>query len=101
MLGITWRDRKRATWIREQTEVEDILTTFKKKKWSWAGHVMRRTNIRWKKNVTEWEPRNYKRSQDRQKIRWRRNSGSHRCVVEYTSIRQRKVEVVGKSICPF
>ncbi len=34
MLGITWRDRKRATWIREQTKVEDILMTIKKKKCS-------------------------------------------------------------------
>ncbi len=40
MLGITWRDRKRASWIREQTKVEDILMTIKKKKWTWAGHVM-------------------------------------------------------------
>ena len=25
MMGISLRDRKRATWIREQTKVEDIL----------------------------------------------------------------------------
>ncbi len=42
MLGITWRDRKRAPWIREHTKVEDILVTIKNKKWTWAGHVMRR-----------------------------------------------------------
>ncbi len=53
MLGITWRDRKRATWIREQTKVKDILMTIKKKKWSWAGHIMRRTENRWTKRVTE------------------------------------------------
>ncbi len=70
MLGITWRDRKRATWIREQTKVEDILMTIKKKKWSWAGHIMRRTN-KWTKRVTEWQPRNSKRCQGRQRIRWR------------------------------
>ena len=29
MFGISWRDRKRASWIREQTKVEDILTTIK------------------------------------------------------------------------
>ncbi len=32
MLGITWRDRKRASWIREQTKVEDIVVTIKNKK---------------------------------------------------------------------
>ncbi len=32
MLGVTWRDRKRASWIREQTKVEDILMTIKNKK---------------------------------------------------------------------
>ena len=42
MLGITWRDRKRVSWIMEQTKVEDILTTIEIKKWTWAGHVMRR-----------------------------------------------------------
>ncbi len=69
MLGITWRDRKRATWIREQTKVEDILTTIKMRKWSWAGHVTRRTDNRWTKRVTEWQPRNCKRSQGRQRVR--------------------------------
>ncbi len=40
MLGITRRDRKRASWIREQTKVEDIQVTIKDKKWTWAGQVM-------------------------------------------------------------
>ncbi len=39
MLGLTWRGRKRATWIREQIKVEDILKTIKMKKWSWAYHT--------------------------------------------------------------
>ncbi len=71
MLCITWRDRKRATWVREQTKVEDILTTIKLRKWSWAGHVMRRTDNRWTKRVTEWQGRNCKRSQGGQTVRWR------------------------------
>ncbi|XP_069989510.1 uncharacterized protein [Penaeus vannamei] len=33
MVGINLRDRKRATWIREQTKVEDIIGSIKKKKW--------------------------------------------------------------------
>ncbi len=57
--------------LREQTKVADKLMTIKKKKWSWAGHIMHRTDNIWTRKVTEWEPRNSKRSQNRQKIRWR------------------------------
>ncbi len=34
MPGVTWRDKKRRMWIREQTKVDDILPTSKMKKWS-------------------------------------------------------------------
>ena len=71
MLGITWRDKKRASWIREQTKVEDILTNIKKKKWEWAGHIYRRNDNRWTKAVTEWEPRNGTRARGRPMTRWR------------------------------
>ncbi len=70
MLGITWRDRKRASWIREQTKVEDILKTIKNKKWTWAGHIMRRRDNRWTTRVTEWQPRNGRRNQGRQRVKW-------------------------------
>ncbi len=56
--------------IKEQTKVEDILATIKKKKWSWAGNVMCRTDNRWKYKVTDRQHRNY-RSQGRQRTRWR------------------------------
>ncbi len=36
-LGVTWRDRKQTTWMREET-------TIKMKKFSWAGRIVRRTN---------------------------------------------------------
>ncbi len=55
----------------KRTKDKDILTTIKMKKWSWAGHVMRRTDNRWTKRVTEWHPRNCERSHGRQRIRWR------------------------------
>ncbi len=71
MLGITWRDRKQASWIREETKVEDILVTIKNKKWTWAGYVMGRRDNRWTTRVTEWQPRNYRRNQGRQRVRWR------------------------------
>ncbi len=37
--------------------------TIKKKILSWAGHIMRRMDNRWTMRVTEWQPRDYKRSQ--------------------------------------
>ena len=69
-MGISLRDRKRATWIREQTKVDDILSTIKKKKWTWAGHVMRRDDNRWTVRLTEWIPRDGKRNKGRQRSRW-------------------------------
>ncbi len=36
IIGVTWRDRKRATCIREQTKVKGIVTKIKMRKWSCA-----------------------------------------------------------------
>ena len=71
MMGISLRDRKRATWIREQTKVEDILKSIKKKKWQWAGHVCRRQDDRWTKKVTDWTINNLRRPRARPMTRWR------------------------------
>jgi ribonuclease HII len=71
MLGITMRDRKTNKWIREQTKVQDILKIIKLGKWKWAGHVARREDGRWTTAVTEWTPRNGKRSPGRPFKRWR------------------------------
>ncbi len=71
MLGITWRDRKLASWIREQTKVKDILMTIKNKKWTWAGHILRIRDNRWTTRLTEWQQRNGRRNQGRQRVRWR------------------------------
>ena len=65
MLGITMRDRKTNEWIREKTKVQDILKRIMLGKWTWAGHVARRTNGIWTTSVTEWTPRTGKRSQGR------------------------------------
>ncbi|MCL1440826.1 hypothetical protein, partial [Enterobacter hormaechei] len=70
MIGVTLRDKKRAEWVREQTGVKDTLVEIKRKKWTWAGHVMRRQDNRWSLRVTEWIPREGKRCRGRQKVRW-------------------------------
>ena len=71
MLGITLRDRKQNKWIREQTGIEDIVTTIKESKHRWAGHIARLTDNRWTKRTTEWTPRNYRRRRGRPRVRWR------------------------------
>ena len=70
MLGITRRDRKRNSWIREKTGVRCVLRTAAKLKWSWAGHVARQIDERWTKATTEWHPRDGTRRRGRQKTRW-------------------------------
>ena len=100
MFGITWRDKKRASWIREQTKVEDILTTIKRKKWTWARHIMRRTDNRWTIRVTEWQPRDGKRRQGRQRTRWKDEIRSFAGVAWNRRAADRGVEKVGGSLCP-
>ena len=54
-----WYNQERASWIREQTKVEDILTIFKRKNGE-------RTDYRWTVRITEWQPWDGERKQDRQ-----------------------------------
>ena len=71
MLNITWRDHKTAEWIREQTKLRYILETISKAKWTWAGHLTRRTDNRWTTKLTFWQPRGHTRNKGRPKFRWR------------------------------
>ena len=81
MLGVSLRDRKRATWIRDQTRVDDIIMCIKKKKWQWAGHVCRRQDRRWTKITTDWEITDATRPKGRPMTRWsdeiRKFGGKH------------------------
>lgn len=67
MLGITRRDRKRASWIKKQTKVQDIPMTINSNKWAWLD-FMRSAGNRWTARITEWEPRKGKVRQRR--TRW-------------------------------
>lgn len=70
MLNISLRDRKKCSWIREQTKVCDVIRKIKSLKWKWAGHVARREDDRWTKRVIEWIPLDVKRPRQRPKVRW-------------------------------
>ena len=71
MLNITYKDRKTNIWVREKTKVIDIITTVRKMKWSWAGHINRLKDDRWTSRVTTWRPYDKKRRQGRPAKRWR------------------------------
>ena len=51
---------KVADWVQEQ----------RRKKWRWAGHVARRTDLRWAYRMLGWEPSWGERSVGRPAIRW-------------------------------
>ena len=70
MLGLTLRDRKKATWIRQKTGVTDIIQHIRSQKHRWAGHICRMRDNRWTIRVTEWYPRPKKRPRGRPKRRW-------------------------------
>ena len=71
ILGIKSKDRVPCREIRARTNVVDIVKYVAKQKWKWAGHVARFQDNRWTQRITEWQPRNGKRSRGRQIQRWR------------------------------
>ena len=71
MLNITYKDIKTNIWVRERTQLIDIINTVRKMKWSWAGHINRLKDDRWTSRVTAWRPYDKKRRQVRLAKRWR------------------------------
>ena len=57
MLGIILRDRKRNTWIRQETG--DIINAIRKVKHRWAGHIAWLSDNRWTIRATEWTQRDW------------------------------------------
>uniref|UniRef100_A0A7I5E7M2 Transposase n=1 Tax=Haemonchus contortus TaxID=6289 RepID=A0A7I5E7M2_HAECO len=51
-------------------KVRDAVNYAKKSGIRWAGHVMRYSDDRWTRAVTEWIPRNNKQTRGRQPKRW-------------------------------
>ena len=55
----------------EKTKMQNIMIHIKQMKWRWAGHIMRLTDERWTKKITEWCPINKTRNRGRPARRWR------------------------------
>ena len=62
MMGLKLQDCKEASWIREQTKVQDILKTVHQMKWNWTGHIHRRDDYQWTRKITEWKPKEGRRA---------------------------------------
>lgn len=70
ILGIKRRDRVKLEKIKNKTKFKNAQTTYRQLKWRWTGHMLRESKDKWTKIVTEWYPRDNKRSKGRQVKRW-------------------------------
>ena len=47
---------KKLIYIQKKKQLKNITYLIKKLKWNWAGHIVRLSDERWTKIVTEWWP---------------------------------------------
>ncbi|CAM4630150.1 unnamed protein product [Leuciscus chuanchicus] len=71
MIGVQQTDHVRNEQLRAMTRVDDVVDLANKAKKRWAGHLMRRTDERWTREVTVWLPIDIKRPRGRPATRWR------------------------------
>ena len=53
IIGVTKRDHLTNKKVRELSGTNDIISTIKKLKWSWAGHIARMKDNRWTQRTME------------------------------------------------
>uniref|UniRef100_A0A914UST4 Reverse transcriptase domain-containing protein n=1 Tax=Plectus sambesii TaxID=2011161 RepID=A0A914UST4_9BILA len=70
LLKISLHDRIPNKRVRELSKVKDVVNAATRSKLRWAGHIARYTDGRWTSSVTEWFPRDVKRTRGRPATRW-------------------------------
>uniref|UniRef100_A0A0K0D471 Uncharacterized protein n=1 Tax=Angiostrongylus cantonensis TaxID=6313 RepID=A0A0K0D471_ANGCA len=74
MLGVSRftqvRDGIRSSDLLQRSKIKDAVLYAKPSKIRWAGHVMRMNDNRWTRAVSDWIPRDDKRTAERPQTRW-------------------------------
>ena len=70
VIGVKRKDKVKLQSIKSKTKFENIHTTYKRLKWRWTGHMLRERIEKWTRLITEWYPRDSRRSKGRPATRW-------------------------------
>ncbi|CAK1600519.1 unnamed protein product [Parnassius mnemosyne] len=70
VLGVRRKDKIKLKRIKEKTKFGKVQSVCRKLKWRWTGHMLREKKEKWTRIITEWYPRENRRSRGRQPKRW-------------------------------